>query len=181
MTGKPAIEAFFDEPTFTVTYLVSDPATGRAAIVDPVRDYDHKSGKASTASADRGLIVAETRFVASGFNSFSRASPGVSVSGGYTHDTTMPYGFSSGRSVSARPRTAYFAGAYALYPYTPTSATTDATNTRCPVRRSIIDAGQETSAPDFGRPHAVDPAVTGPDVNVEPLAPVREHGGGDDA
>jgi cyclohexadieny/prephenate dehydrogenase len=49
------------------------------------------------------------------------------------------------------------------------------------IRRSIIVAGQETSAPDFGRPHAVDPAVTGPDVNVEPLAPVREHGGGDDA
>jgi glyoxylase-like metal-dependent hydrolase (beta-lactamase superfamily II) len=61
MTGKPAIEAFFDEPTFTVTYLVSDPATGRAAIVDPVRDYDHKSGKASTASADRVLARASAR------------------------------------------------------------------------------------------------------------------------
>lgn len=61
MTAKPAIEAFFDEPTFTVTYLVSDPATGRAAIVDPVRDYDHKSGKASTASADRVLATARER------------------------------------------------------------------------------------------------------------------------
>jgi glyoxylase-like metal-dependent hydrolase (beta-lactamase superfamily II) len=61
MTIKPAIEAFFDEPTFTVTYLVSDPATGRAAIVDPVRDYDHKSGKASTASADRVLASAHGR------------------------------------------------------------------------------------------------------------------------
>jgi glyoxylase-like metal-dependent hydrolase (beta-lactamase superfamily II) len=55
MTAKPAIEAFFDEPTFTVTYLVSDPATGRAAIIDPVHDYDHKSGKASIGSADRVL------------------------------------------------------------------------------------------------------------------------------
>ena len=50
-----SIEAFFDEPTFTVTYLVSDPATGRAAIVDPVRDYDPRSGRLSTGSADRLL------------------------------------------------------------------------------------------------------------------------------
>jgi len=55
MTARPAIEAFFDEATFTVTYLVSDPATGRAAIVDPVHDYDPKSGKLSAASADRVL------------------------------------------------------------------------------------------------------------------------------
>jgi cyclohexadieny/prephenate dehydrogenase len=54
------------------------------------------------------------------------------------------------------------------------------TRTRA-VRRSIISAGQETSAADFGRPHAVDAAVEGPDVNVEPARPVREHGGGDDA
>jgi glyoxylase-like metal-dependent hydrolase (beta-lactamase superfamily II) len=61
MTAKPAIEAFFDELTFTVTYLVSDPATGRAAILDPVRDYDHKSGKGSTRSADRILDEARER------------------------------------------------------------------------------------------------------------------------
>ena len=55
MTGKPDIEAFFDEATFTVTYLVSDPQSRHAAIVDPVRDYDHRSGKLSTVSADRVL------------------------------------------------------------------------------------------------------------------------------
>jgi glyoxylase-like metal-dependent hydrolase (beta-lactamase superfamily II) len=55
MATKPVIDASFDEATFTVTYLVSDPVTRRAAIVDPVRDYDHKSGKASTQSADRVL------------------------------------------------------------------------------------------------------------------------------
>jgi len=54
------------------------------------------------------------------------------------------------------------------------------TRTRA-IRRSIISAGQETSAPDFGRPHAVDSATAAPEVNVEPAAPVREHGGGDDA
>jgi glyoxylase-like metal-dependent hydrolase (beta-lactamase superfamily II) len=61
MTTRPAIDAFFDEATFTVTYLVSDPATRRAAIVDPVRDYDPKSGKASTQSADRVLDTARER------------------------------------------------------------------------------------------------------------------------
>ncbi len=61
MTASPTIDAFFDEATFTVTYLVSDAATGRAAIIDPVRDYDHKSGKASTASADRVLARVRER------------------------------------------------------------------------------------------------------------------------
>lgn len=48
------------------------------------------------------------------------------------------------------------------------------------IRRSIITAGQETAAPDFGRPHA-NAAAQEIDVNVEPQIPVREHGGGDDA
>lgn len=52
MTGTPTIRAFFDEPTNTVSYLVSDPETKRAAVVDPVLDYDHASGKAATRSAD---------------------------------------------------------------------------------------------------------------------------------
>lgn len=55
MQSQPHIQAFFDEPTNTVTYLVSDPQTRQAAVIDPVLDYDHRSGKASTASADRVL------------------------------------------------------------------------------------------------------------------------------
>jgi glyoxylase-like metal-dependent hydrolase (beta-lactamase superfamily II) len=47
------IEAFFDPKTFTVTYVVADPATARAAVIDPVLDYDFKSGRTSTLSADR--------------------------------------------------------------------------------------------------------------------------------
>ncbi len=47
------IEAFFDPKTFTVTYVVADPATARAAVIDPVLDYDFKSGRTSTVSADR--------------------------------------------------------------------------------------------------------------------------------
>jgi glyoxylase-like metal-dependent hydrolase (beta-lactamase superfamily II) len=52
MTAVPIIKAFFDEPTHTISYLVADPATKRAAIVDPVLDFDHASGKAATTSAD---------------------------------------------------------------------------------------------------------------------------------
>ncbi len=63
MPPLPIIDPFFDEATFTVTYLVSDPASRRAAIIDPVRDYDHRSGKASTVSADRVLAKAAERGV----------------------------------------------------------------------------------------------------------------------
>ena len=58
MQPQARIQAFFDEPTSTVTYLVWDPATRQAAVIDPVLDYDHRSGKASTVSADRVLDAA---------------------------------------------------------------------------------------------------------------------------
>lgn len=49
---NPAIQAFFDENTFTVSYLVSDPGSRRAVIIDPVLDYDPRSARTSTDSAD---------------------------------------------------------------------------------------------------------------------------------
>ena len=49
----PDVRAFFDEATFTVSYVVSDPETARAAIIDPVRDYDSASGRTATDSADQ--------------------------------------------------------------------------------------------------------------------------------
>jgi len=51
----PAVTAFFHEPTFTVTYLVADPATGRCAVIDPALDYDAKSGHSDTRTAARVL------------------------------------------------------------------------------------------------------------------------------
>ncbi len=48
----PNVTAFFDNATFTVTYVVADSAAGRAAIIDPVLDYDPASGRTSTKSAD---------------------------------------------------------------------------------------------------------------------------------
>ena len=49
---RPAVKGFFDPATCTISYVVSDPASGRAAIVDSVLDYDHKAGRTSTKSAD---------------------------------------------------------------------------------------------------------------------------------
>lgn len=48
----PQVKAFFDEATFTASYIVSDPATKRAAIIDSVLDFDQPSGRTSTESAD---------------------------------------------------------------------------------------------------------------------------------
>ena len=60
MPKQPVIRAFFDEPTNTVSYLVADPVTKQAAVIDPVLDYDFKSGHTGTACADRVLdCVAE--------------------------------------------------------------------------------------------------------------------------
>ncbi|GAB4373600.1 MAG: MBL fold metallo-hydrolase [Kiloniellaceae bacterium] len=49
---NPEIKTFFDEATFTATHVVWDPQTKKAAIVDSVKDYDPKSGRTRTASAD---------------------------------------------------------------------------------------------------------------------------------
>ncbi len=56
-----AIEAFFDDATSTVSYVIADPATGGAAIFDPVLDFDLKSGRTSTTQADRLLAHVRAR------------------------------------------------------------------------------------------------------------------------
>ena len=53
MNSRITTHAFFDTGTWTVTYVVSNNADRHAAIIDPVLDYDFKSGNTSTASADR--------------------------------------------------------------------------------------------------------------------------------
>jgi len=56
----PRVKGFFDPRTFSVQYVVSDPATSQCAIIDPVLDFDEKSGSIATASADAILrYVAE--------------------------------------------------------------------------------------------------------------------------
>jgi len=50
--GVPIIKALFDEPTNTITYVVHDGATRRAAVIDSVLDFDPASGRTTFSSAD---------------------------------------------------------------------------------------------------------------------------------
>ena len=56
---QPDVRGFFDPATYTISYVVADPATRQCAIVDSVLDYDPKSGRTSTASAD--ALIAHVR------------------------------------------------------------------------------------------------------------------------
>ena len=59
MPGKPEIRGFFDEPTNTVSYLVWDPASKDGVVIDPVLNFDHRSGEATVESADAMLAEAK--------------------------------------------------------------------------------------------------------------------------
>ena len=52
------LRSFFDAATHTVTYLVWDPATRAAAVIDPVLDFDPNAGRLSTVSADAVISAA---------------------------------------------------------------------------------------------------------------------------
>jgi glyoxylase-like metal-dependent hydrolase (beta-lactamase superfamily II) len=52
MSARADIKAFFDEPTNTVSYVVSAPSSRQAVVIDPVLDYDFRSGKADVRSAN---------------------------------------------------------------------------------------------------------------------------------
>jgi len=56
---RPAVKGFFDPATNTISYVVHEPESDRAAIVDPVLDFDHRSGRTTTALAD--AVVAYVR------------------------------------------------------------------------------------------------------------------------
>lgn len=58
---SPRVETFFDPVTATATHLVSDPATGAAAVVDPVLDYEPKGGRLCTVTAERMLRAIEAQ------------------------------------------------------------------------------------------------------------------------
>ncbi len=51
--SRPHVEAFFDEATFTYSYVVSDPQTRQCALIDSVLDYEPNSGRTSHKSADQ--------------------------------------------------------------------------------------------------------------------------------
>jgi glyoxylase-like metal-dependent hydrolase (beta-lactamase superfamily II) len=53
MSPQPDIQAYFDSATNTVSYIVADPLTRECAVIDSVLDYDPKSGRTATRSADQ--------------------------------------------------------------------------------------------------------------------------------
>ncbi|MFA7433259.1 MAG: MBL fold metallo-hydrolase [Gemmobacter sp.] len=59
MPARPEVTAFFDPRTWSVQYVVADPEAGKCAVIDPVLDYDEKSGQTATTHADEIL-----RFIA---------------------------------------------------------------------------------------------------------------------
>ncbi|MFM8636539.1 MAG: MBL fold metallo-hydrolase [Betaproteobacteria bacterium] len=60
-TLKPQVQAFFDAPTWTVTYVVYDREGGQAAIIDSVLNYDHKSGRTRTTGADEVIAFVKAK------------------------------------------------------------------------------------------------------------------------
>src|SRR3954453_2232205 len=57
---KPAVTAFFDKRTCSVQYVVADPETKHCAIIDPVLDFEPKSGATATYSADALLCYVQS-------------------------------------------------------------------------------------------------------------------------
>nr|WP_176024885.1 MBL fold metallo-hydrolase [Brucella pseudintermedia] len=55
MVPKPEVTGFFDRRTWSIQYVVADPETKKCAIIDPVYDFDEKSGQTASTNADRIL------------------------------------------------------------------------------------------------------------------------------
>ena len=71
---QPSVTPIFHKPTSTWTYVVADPATREAAVIDPVLDYDWRSARTGTASADEILAC---KPVYERFDGWSESSAGA--------------------------------------------------------------------------------------------------------
>lgn len=60
-TGYPEVQPFFDPATFSLQYVVADPVARVCAIIDPVWDYDERSGNLATRNADAILAYCTAR------------------------------------------------------------------------------------------------------------------------
>ncbi len=58
---RPEVRAFFHEPSNTFSYLVWDPASLQAAMIDPVLDYDAASGRTGHHAADQIVAFAHAQ------------------------------------------------------------------------------------------------------------------------
>lgn len=61
MSAGPKVSGFYHEPTCSIAYLVQDPASNHAALIDPVLDYDEKAGRVSTEFADAMVAAVRER------------------------------------------------------------------------------------------------------------------------
>ena len=61
MAQKPEVTGFFDPRTWSIQYVVADPEARKCAIIDPVYDFDEKSGQTSSYNADRILEFVKTK------------------------------------------------------------------------------------------------------------------------
>ena len=55
MPSNPEVTGFFDSRTWSIQYVVADPEMRKCAIVDPVYDFEEKSGQTASKNADRIL------------------------------------------------------------------------------------------------------------------------------
>ena len=61
MTITPEVQAFFDEATNTISYIVKDPSSNSAAIIDSVMDIDYAAGRITSEHADELIRQIETQ------------------------------------------------------------------------------------------------------------------------
>ena len=61
LASRPIVQGFFDPATNTVSYIVHDPATKAAAIIDPVLGFTARNARTSTVHADALLEVVQTQ------------------------------------------------------------------------------------------------------------------------
>ena len=54
--GSPRVHSFYDDPSSTWTFVIADPKTRKAIVIDPVLDYDSSAGKVSQKSV-KGLAA----------------------------------------------------------------------------------------------------------------------------
>lgn len=88
MSTTPQVTAFFDPATFTATFVVADPATRRAVIIDPVLDFTPRNGRTSTASADAILAFVEKEGLSIDWLLETHAHADHLSAGHYLHEKT---------------------------------------------------------------------------------------------
>ena len=64
--STPSIETFFDPATYTLTYVVFDPSSKDAVVIDPVLDYDPPASQTSSASVEKVAAFVDIKFLAGG-------------------------------------------------------------------------------------------------------------------